>query len=128
MDRHRFEWEATMSNVTGPGRRLDAAIELREAALAVLRQMGEPSSSNGGAVVFQQPTELNPEPRLSLWLSKFPPDQRNTLSVWAPYKGGYAKVMNIEWLGDRVHVMSFRRGEWETELLAMGRAKEVAIH
>jgi hypothetical protein len=116
-----------MSNISGPGKRLDAAIQLRDAALTVLQNRGKPSD-RPGAIVFEPHTRLNPEPRLSLWLSKFPPDQRSTLSVWATLKGGHAKVLNIEWLGERVDVISFRRGEWEGELLAMGRTGAVAVH
>ena len=41
-------------------------------------------------------------------------------SVWAMRKDKYGKVLNIAWLGDKVQLTSFRRGEWETELLAMG--------
>jgi hypothetical protein len=116
-----------MTNISGPGKRLDVAMQLRDAALSVLQNRGEPSNRTG-AIVFEPHTGLNPELRLSLWLSKFPPDQRNTLSVWATLKGGHAKVLNIEWLGDRVDLISFRRGEWEGELLAMGRAGAVTVH
>jgi hypothetical protein len=115
-----------MSNISGDGRRLDAAIELRDAALALLRQKGTPGRD--GRVVFEPHTPLNPEPRLSLSLSTNHLDQRSMLSVWATLNGGHHKVLNIEWLGGTVGLVSFRRGEWEGELLAMGRAGAVAVH
>jgi hypothetical protein len=39
-----------------------------------------------------------------------------------------AKVLSIEWLGERLALVSFRRGEWESELLAMRCAGAVAVH
>jgi len=44
------------------------------------------------------------------------------LSVWTNLEDKHAKVLNIEWRVDTVEVVSFWRGEWESELLAMGRA------
>jgi hypothetical protein len=105
--------------------RLDVAIELRDAALVVLRDQGKPREGHGG-VVFEHHTPQNPEPRLSLALSKHPLDGHNMLSVWATVNGKHAKVLNIEWLGEDASLVSFRRGEWETELFAMGRA--VPLH
>jgi hypothetical protein len=32
---------------------------------------------------------------------------------------GDAKVLTLEWSGDEVTVISFRRGPWEQELLAL---------
>jgi hypothetical protein len=43
------------------------------------------------------------------------------LSVWANLKDKHAKVLNNEWRGDTVEVVSFRRSEWASELLAIGR-------
>jgi hypothetical protein len=117
-----------MSNIARPGKRLAAAIVLRDAAMAVLQQRGKPSKHLEGHIVFEPHTAQNPEPRLSLSLSKHPLDQRNRLNVWATHKSGHAKVLNIEWLGGAVELVSFRRGEWESELLAMGRVGDVAIH
>jgi hypothetical protein len=55
-------------------------------------------------------------------------DGRLMLSVWAMLNGKHAKVLNIEWFGDKVQVVSFRRGEWESELLTMGRAAGFPVH
>jgi hypothetical protein len=44
------------------------------------------------------------------------------LSVWTNLEDKHAKVLNIEWRVDTVEVVSFWRGEWESGLLAMGRA------
>jgi hypothetical protein len=53
-------------------------------------------------------------------------DGRAVLSVWANIKDKHAKALNIEWLGEDVSFVTFRRGEWESELLAMGRA--IPVH
>jgi len=113
-----------MSNVLET--RLDAAIKLRDAALVLLKQKGK--SGREGCIVFEKHTPQNPTPRLSLSLSKHSLDQRNMLNVWAMLKGEHVKVLNIEWLGEGILLVSFRRGEWESELLAMGRATGVAVH
>jgi hypothetical protein len=115
-----------MSNFLGT--RLDAAIKLRDSALALLKEKGKPDQSHEGCIVFEKHTPQNPTPRVSLLLSKHPLDQRNTLNVWATLKGEHAKVLNLAWTGERVRLVSFRRGEWESELLAMGRATGVAVH
>jgi hypothetical protein len=120
--------DLAMSNVSKPGKRLGAAIKLRDAALALLQEKGKPHERREGDVVFEPHTPQNPEPRLSLLLSEHPLDRRDMLSVWATLKGKHAKVMNIEWLGEVVQLVSFRRGEWESELLAMGRVGDVAAH
>jgi hypothetical protein len=117
-----------MSDGLQGGRRLGAAIRLREAGLALLQKEGKQSQTHGGAIVFEPHTPENPEPRLSLSLMKHPLDGRFMLSVWAMRKDKHAKVLNIEWFGDKVELVNFRRGEWETELLAMGRAAGSAVH
>ena len=101
-----------MSNVWR-GKRLAAAINLRDAALALLRQKGNQGRGREGRLVFEEQTPENPTPLLSLSLSMHPLDKRQILSVWATLKGKHGKVLNIEWLGEEVPVVSFRRGEWE---------------
>ena len=103
--------------------RIASALALRDAALALLRRQGK---QTGDGVGFEISTPQNPEPRLSLHLIKHPLDRRQMLSVWSSVRGKYGKVLNVEWLGRELVIVSFRRGEWETELLAMGRS--VAMH
>ena len=103
--------------------RIERVVTLRDAALTLLRRSGKRSSAGIG---FEESTPQNPEPRISLHLRKHPLDGRHMLSVWASVRGKHGKVLNVEWLGREVVVVSFRRGEWETELLAMGRS--VAVH
>jgi hypothetical protein len=117
------------------GSRLGEAIRLRDAGLALLQREGKESQREEkqsqvlrGAIEFEPAKPEKPYPRLSLLLSSHPLDGHSMLSVWAPRKDKYGKVLNIEWFGDKVEVVSFRRGEWETELLAMGRAAGVAVH
>jgi hypothetical protein len=106
-------------------KRLDTAIQLRDAALALLSKKGKPGEARD-SIVFEQHTTQAQTPLLSLCLSKHPRDGRAMLSVWANLKDKHAKVLNIEWLGEHVTLVSFRRGEWESELLAMGRV--VPVH
>jgi hypothetical protein len=111
------------------GRRLRAAIAVRDAAIAILQTKGERDQANHEHLVFQPHTPENPYPAISLLLSKHPLDQRFMLSVWANLKGDkYGKVLNIEWLGDRIDLVNFRRGEWESELLVLGKTGAVAVH
>lgn len=117
-----------MSNISTSGKRFVAATNLRDAALALLHKKGKQSQDREGRLVFEEHSPENPTPLLSLLLSTQPLDGRKMLSVWAILKGAHAKVLNVEWLGEEVQVVSFRRGEWESELLAMGRAIGVAVH
>jgi hypothetical protein len=50
------------------------------------------------------------------------------LNVWATLRGKHVKVLNIEWMREAIDLTTFRRGEWESELLAMGRAPGMAVH
>jgi len=101
-------------------RRHDQAIELRDAALAVLRKNGKQA---GDSIVFEQHTPQDElKTHLSLRLSKHPFDAHNVLSVLTNTNNEYTAVLNIEWRGNAVDIVSFRRGQWENELLAMGRA------
>jgi hypothetical protein len=101
-------------------KRRDQAVELRDAAIAVLRKNGKQA---GDSIVFEQHKQHEFNPRLSLRLSKHPFDAHNMLSVWTNFnKDKHAEALNIEWRGNAVVIVSFRRGQWENELLAMGRA------
>jgi hypothetical protein len=108
-----------MSEKAQGGSRLAEAVRLRDAALALLRREGK-ASQDGRGLEFEPITAGNSYPRLSLLLTKHPLDGRSMLNVWAMGKRKYEKVLNIEWLGGKFEVVSFRRGEWEPELLAMG--------
>jgi hypothetical protein len=105
--------------------RLDDAVRLRNAARELLRRKGV---REGGGARFNLASPTDPYPRLSLSVCRFSPDGRLSLSVWAWRGNWYGKVMNIEWLGERIELVSFKRGEWEAELLAMGGADGVAVH
>lgn len=100
-------------------KRRDQAVELRDAAIAVLRKNGKQA---GDSIVFEQHKQNEFNPRLSLRLSKHPFDAHNVLSVLTNTNNEYTAVLNIEWRGNAVDIVSFRRGQWENELLAMGRA------
>jgi hypothetical protein len=100
-------------------KRREQAVELRDAAIAVLRKNGKQA---GDSIVFEQHKQNEFHPRLSLRLSKHPFDAHNMLSVWTNFNKEHAEALNIEWRGNAVDIVSFRRGQWENELLAMGRA------
>jgi hypothetical protein len=103
-------------------KRREQAVELRD---AVLRKNGKQAGDN---IVFEQHKQNEFNPRLSLRLSKHPFEAHNVLSVWTNFnedkhnKDKHAEALNIEWRGNAVVIVSFRRGQWENELLAMGRA------
>lgn len=105
--------------------RLSAAIELRNAALALLRKQG--AELTDGAIWFQRHTPENPEPRLAICLNQGAAGAQ-LLSVWATLSTGHAKVFTANWLGETVEVLSFRRGDWERELLAMSGSADVSVH
>jgi hypothetical protein len=48
------------------------------------------------------------------------PDRRSSDAKCMGGAPKHGKVLNIEWLGNRVELVGFRRGEWKAELLAMG--------
>jgi len=114
-----------MNEVFRTGGRIAAALIVRDAALALLEKAGKPSGDERGRIWFQQHTLENPTPHLSLSLSRHPLDGRFMLNVWCMLRGKYVKALNIEWNDEAVGIVTFRRGEWESELLAMGRAKAV---
>jgi hypothetical protein len=112
-----------------PSTRLQCALKLRDAALWVLREHGhwEQVSGLGHLAVSREGLQMSFRPRF-----QGPPissEYANYLAarfgvrlnlpygldIWAPNK-----VMNLEWdrLG-HVDLVSFRRGPWECQLLAM---------
>jgi hypothetical protein len=112
-----------MKDGTRMEKRVAAVMDLRNAALALLERKGE---SKEGNLWFEEHTPENPEPRLSILLARY--RGYPSLEVWARLRGGYQKVLNMSWRGDAVAIVSFRRGDWENELLAMGRAPGAAVH
>ena len=84
---------------------------LRDACLMLIARYGLATERNGTHL-----TEVVLEP-FRIWLT--PSDARRAVDVW--YAGaGDAKVLTLCWSGDEVTVVSFRRGPWEQELLALG--------
>ena len=109
--------------MNGSARKLTEVTGLRDAALTLLEMQGERESDR---VWFGRHTPENLEPRLTAVLSHYP--RYSSLEVWSTLRGKHAKVLNMAWKGDAVQVTSFRRGDWESELLAMGRAQGFAVH
>jgi hypothetical protein len=99
------------------------ATRLREAARALLQKRGE---RDGDRVWFERHTAERPEPRLAMLLCEI--NGLQCLNVWAALRGKHVKALNVVWSGDLIDVVSFRRGEWENELLAMGRTTGIAVH
>lgn len=108
--------------------RLKLVISLRDAALAVLRKSGKPRNRPGlsGLEIVQGPPDFVEPPiqmssRVSLdrgWSLPYGVD------VWATLRGKVMKVLNIEWGdGGTILLVSFRRGPWEAELLAMAQPR-----
>jgi hypothetical protein len=104
--------------------RMARALALRNAAVSVLRRKGTRADRKGLARL-----ELNTQ----CWDDEEPPlamsyrtslESRwllpHGLSVWASLRGKRCKVLNIEWSDSgTTELISFRRGGWEDELLAM---------
>jgi hypothetical protein len=96
--------------LTGRGRR---ARELRDACLLLVARHGL-ASQQGGA------------PATEVVLSPFrirltPSGARREMDVWHAGAGtGGAKVLGLQWSGEDLTVLGFRRGAWEQELLALG--------
>jgi hypothetical protein len=86
---------------------------LKAAALRLAEQYGQPGVISNIPVTDVKLSKVN------FSLSSF--GARTVLEVWAEERGG-AKVLNL-WIGpgDEIEVISFRRGEWETALLAKAR-------
>jgi hypothetical protein len=113
-----------MSEGIGRGQRLLSVIELRNAALRLLQRAGERDETS--RLWFQRHTPTNPEPRLAVLLAKI--GGYSSLNVWATLRGKHVKVLNVTLIGDAVGIISFRRGDWENELRAMGREAGVAVN
>ena len=83
---------------------------LRDACLMLVARYGLATEQNG-----THHTEVVLEP-FRIWLT--PSGARRAVDVW--YAGaGDAKVLTLCWSGDDITVVSFRRGSWEQELLAL---------
>ncbi len=95
--------------------RLEEAIELRNAAQALLSRYGRPEECTYGRRVCFRYGSLNISlrPTLQPWLARpFSLNLANGLDIWCP-----KKVMNIEWdEKGLVELVSFRRGKWEETL------------
>jgi hypothetical protein len=88
------------------------ACALRDACMMLVARYGLATEQNGTHL-----TEVVLEP-FRIWLT--PSGTRRAVDVW--YAGADdAKVLTLGWSGDEVTVVSFRRGSWEQELLALGR-------
>ena len=113
-----------MSASVRHGQRHLSVIELRNAALRLLGRAGKRDES--GDLWFQRHSPTNPEPPLVVLLAKM--GKYSSLNVWATMRGQHLKVLNVTLIGDAVSIISFRRGDWEDELRAMGREPGIALH
>ena len=88
------------------------AVELRDAALKVIRAIG----IDGGGPIGIEAESLG----IKIAARKWPPKLHHQLltyglDVWTPK----AKVLNINWDDDgRIVLITFKRGEWEARLLS----------
>ena len=110
--------------------RLDAAINIRDAALKKVKNEGQFEGTNAGPLLVWRGDELEISHHTPF--QKFPPPDEDFLrkcyaagvdpEINLPYgldiwdmKG---KVLNIEWDHEnRVELRSFKRGEWEDKVL-----------
>jgi hypothetical protein len=89
-------------------KRMNAAIELRDAAMQLIKERGKEEMLQGVA----RTTVAIGETEMTAWT---PAIDVIGLEIWAPNK-----VLNI-WTdgGGEVEILSFRRGPWEAKLLAL---------
>jgi hypothetical protein len=86
------------------------ACALRDACMMLVARYGLATQQSGTHL-----TEVVLEP-FRIWLT--PSGARRAVDVW--YAGaGNATVLTLWWSGDKFTVVSFRRGSWEQELLAL---------
>ncbi len=87
-------------------------LELRDACMLLVAQCGNQREMNGAPIVE---VTLGP---FTIWL--MPGGVHRKLDVWHA-SAGSAKVLDLGWSGDKLEIVSFRRGAWEQELLGLAR-------
>ena len=110
--------------------RLAMVIELRDAALALVEKEGVPDEDKEGGrwCWLGRHTGKTPKARITIFLFNEYVTEAHMLNVWATVKGKNIKVLNIVWNAQKMQVVTFRRGDWENELLVMARAKTVTLN
>ena len=114
-------------------KRLEAALQVRDAALKKVRAEGEWEETDIGPMLMwkgmrltmSHRTPFNKLPHIPEHIKYFaaktgcsPGNLDYGLDIWFNDK----KVLNIEWVdSERVDLVSFRRGDWEREVLAFER-------
>jgi hypothetical protein len=88
--------------------------ELRDACLALVRRYGTEHMLGGKSVI-----EFERAP-FTIWLT--PSGDVQCLDVWHDVE--LAAVLNLCWSGEALTLGSFRRGEWEWQLLELARQHE----
>jgi hypothetical protein len=93
------------------------AIEIRDAALRIMRQDASPDTPHRkqGLVYTWDWRQGN------IWISRrtwpHPDDAAlvaSAIEIWIDNR----KVMNIEWTRDAWEIVTFRRGDWENQILS----------
>jgi hypothetical protein len=87
-------------------------LELRDACMLLVAQLGNQREMNGAPTME---VTLGP---FTIWLT--PGGVRRKLDVWHA-SAGSTKVLDLGWSGDKLEIVSFRRGAWEQELLGLAR-------
>jgi hypothetical protein len=87
-------------------------LELRDACMLLVAQLGNQREMNGAPAME---VTLGP---FTIWLT--PGGVRRKLDVWHA-SAGSTKVLDLGWSGDKLEIVSFRRGAWEQELLGLAR-------
>ena len=93
------------------------ARELRDACMLLTARHGLAAQRSGA-----HRTEVVLDP-FRIWLT--PSAGRREVEVWHDARAGSAKVLTLRWSGDDLTVISFRRGAWEHELLALAGGETV---
>ena len=105
--------------------RMNDAIELRRAAMTLLENHGVRDGSKQD-LWYNRHTPQNPEPHIAINITQTAVG-RQTLNIWGRLGDKHVKVFNVDWVGETLEIVTFRRGEWENELLAMNRAPGISV-
>jgi hypothetical protein len=96
-------------------KQVEHAIGLRDAAVELLRKQGTRVRKTSFSRKRRRATRIR---AYRFCCPGFHPTADST-SAWAPREDWYGKVLSVEWLGDRIKLINFLRGEWELDLLAV---------
>ena len=107
---------------------LVTVIELRDAAVALVEKQGVPDENTDRVRWCWLGRHGGKTPKARIAIFQFSLTKAHAVRVWASVKGRNIEVLNMVWSTKEMEVLTFRRGDWESELLAMTPTTSVTIH